>query len=139
MKPAHALREGLKARISSMQKLAALFKDDLNARVASLQKQIDRATAAVDSSAPSASQLHSSLANCPAKLLQPELPAASLEELQRQLQASKELCSAQQQLAELKEELARERSGHAMTAAQEEQVTAALLAQQRYLSSAVTA
>jgi chromosome segregation ATPase len=62
-----------------------------------------------------------------------------LGEAQRQLQASQERISVQQhQLAELRKVLAAERSSHALTAAREDQATAALLAGQQLLSSAMS-
>jgi hypothetical protein len=63
----------------------------------------------------------------------------SLEEAQRQLQAGEGVSSVQQhQLTVLEQELARERTQHVMTAAREEQVTAALLAAQQQLSIAMS-
>jgi hypothetical protein len=136
---AYSKHKARPSMLRSLQKLAELapcpFKEDLQATISSIHKQLDR-TAGQDGTIKAASQVHSSLSS----QQDFKLPLSCiLQEAQRQLQASQELIAAEQhQLEELKKELAEERRSHALTAEREQQVTAALLAVQQQLSSAMS-
>lgn len=149
-----AFRDHLKARITSMQKqldqtiaeadASAQAASQLHSSLANFRARLAQpdlpavSTARTAVAADTSTQLLAAADNAAQHIRSLE---CSLAEAQCQLQASKELSSAQQhQLAELQEELARERASHALTAAREEQVTEAMLAgQQQHLSRTMSA
>jgi hypothetical protein len=111
----------LKDRVSKMRKLAALaanpYRQDLEAQIATMQKQLFRASVQARSAVQAASQLERGM---PTEQ-DVKLPLnCRWEQAQHQLQASNKMISEQQQqLAELKEKLTKERAAHAMTAERE--------------------
>lgn len=151
-KAAAAAREAMQAQIAAtLEKLDSTTVDAEASAQAATQLRCNLADLRAKLSAPqpsAASSVCNAVQDTAMQLLTTANAAAqhiklleiSLQDMEEQLQDSTEARSAQQEhITALQHELAAERSAHVLTSAREEQVTAALLADQQHLSSTLSA